>query len=169
MADPVQDKQYDPDGKGDYNALEDIDFFQLYNLPKYNPADESDITGDSSLGPEFNYLGYVPIIIQNTAFFNKEDTDVDNGTKIKIVLPWKVHEISDTVSVSYSRKGEGNTQFGELISSTFASMSFTEIAKMAISSYNAKDLNKTLDLDFILPLSNVFDDRSKNSNFKTII
>lgn len=162
----ISERQYDPDGKGDFNALENIDFFQLYNLPKYNPSDESDLTGDSSMGAEFNYGGYVPIIIQNTAFFNQQDTDVDNGTKIKIILPWKVHEISDTVSVSYSRKGEGNFQWGEAISTGLAAMGFTEIAKMAIATYNAKDLNKSLDLDFILPLTNVFDDRSKNSNLK---
>ncbi len=159
-------KQYISDGKGDFSLLENIDFFQLYNLPKYDPSNESGLAKDSSTGAELNYGGYVPIIIQNTAFYNLEDSDIDNGVKIKIILPWKVHEISDNVSVSYSRRGEGNFQWTEGLSAFFASINLTEIAKMTIAYYNAKDLNKSLDLDFILPLTNVFNDRNKNSNLK---
>ena len=156
----MSESQYMTNSMGDYSALENIDFFQLYNLPKFNPANEFGI------GKELNYGGYVPIIIQNSAIYNYDNTDIDNGIKIKIVLPWKVHEISDSVSVTYSRKGEGNTQWYEAFGAFISSIGYEEIAKIAVSTYNAKDLNKSLDLDFILPLTNLISEGSNSSNLK---
>lgn len=115
------------------------DFFNLYKLPKYLP-------GDSKYG------GFLPIEIKDSQF--RATDNGQNRVTVDITLPWKVQEISDSVSVNISRRQlPGGALGADVISEAIASVSGSnEIAKIAVAQYDASSLNKTLTLDFILPL-----------------
>lgn len=130
--------------------LQKMDFFSLYGLPEYKPS--ADNSGS-------NYLGYIPIVIRNASFYGEElrketsiDSRHDDSQRINIKLPWLPSEISDTVSVSYSRRGDTGIQLTELMATLTASLS-ESLANIALVEYNSRDLSKSLDLEFILPIN----------------
>lgn len=140
---------------GDSGRLANLDFFKLFGgLPEFN----------SNLN---NYCGFMPIVIKNARFSEEYNTsiDTDTSTKINIKIPWSVHEISDSVSVSFSRRGDTQISYPEVLgswASQFGGEMGQELVKMVIATYNAKDLQKSLDLEFILPLTKT---RNLSSNF----
>ena len=130
--------------------LQKMDFFNLYGLPEYIPSQDNRTD---------NYLGFMPIIIRNTSFYGDEvgerttiDSDIGEEFRINIKLPWLPSEISDSVSVSYSRRGNVGTQLPEVLSRFLAKLN-KDLANIALVEYNAQNLSKTLDLEFILPIN----------------
>lgn len=130
--------------------LQKMDFFNLYGLPEYIPSQDNRTD---------NYLGFMPIIIRNTSFYGDEvgerttiDSDIGEEFRINIKLPWLPSEISDSVSVSYSRRGNVGTQLPEVLSRFLAKLN-QDLANIALVEYNAQNLSKTLDLEFILPIN----------------
>ena len=123
--------------------LEKLDFFEMYDLVKY-----------SASNPQYN--GFLPIRIRSTSILDNTPAEHDKDIEVDITLPWKVGEISDSVSVTYGRRGDNLLQsnifqyVGTLLEN--AGMP-KEVAKWSIAEYNSKDLMKTLDLEFILPLA----------------
>lgn len=130
--------------------LQKMDFFNLYGLPEYIPSQDNRTD---------NYLGFMPIIIRNASFYGDEvgerttiDSDIGEEFRINIKLPWLPSEISDSVSVSYSRRGNVGTQLPEVLSRFLAKLN-QDLANIALVEYNAQNLSKTLDLEFILPIN----------------
>lgn len=130
--------------------LQKMDFFNLYGLPEYIPSQDNRTD---------NYLGFMPIIIRNASFYGDEvgerttiDSDIGEEFRINIKLPWLPSEISDSVSVSYSRRGNVGTQLPEVLSRFLAKLN-KDLANIALVEYNAQNLSKTLDLEFILPIN----------------
>ena len=144
-----------------------IDFFSMLGLKEFDPA--------TATTNEDNYGAFLPIIIKNSAIF---ETDVINeNSKVKnfsIKLPWAISEISDSVSVNYSRRlGTENTLAQEIVniaSSKLANTSFGQkmenfidnLTTWFIASYDAKSLNKTLQLDFVLPITTIPQGKEKD-------
>lgn len=156
------------------HEIVDIDFFKLFGIPKYNPDSSATASTENNSDIEVNKVmgGFVPIHIKDTSFYlsgnnNRKTTNIDDAwnTKVNIILPWNVGEISDSVSVSYSRRGGGNAPWdtiaGALISEVGKAVgkedASNNIAQMVIAKYNAESLMKTISLDFILPLTNTVD------------
>ena len=130
--------------------LQKMDFFNLYGLPEYIPSQDNRTD---------NYLGFMPIIIRNASFYGDEvgerttiDSNIGEEFRINIKLPWLPSEISDSVSVSYSRRGNVGTQLPEVLSRFLAKLN-QDLANIALVEYNAQNLSKTLDLEFILPIN----------------
>lgn len=120
-----------------------IDFFQTYDLIKY--------TANS---PQYN--GFLPIRIRSTPILDNKTADHDKNIEVDITLPWKVGEISDSVSVTYNRRGDalGTSTLLQYAGALLENAGMPhEFAKWAIAEYNPKDLTKTLDIEFILPLA----------------
>ncbi len=134
--------------------LQKMDFFSLYGIPEYKPSQDNS---------EDNYLGFMPIIIRNASFYGNEvgektSIDFEDGKnfKIDIKLPWLPSEISDSVSVSYSRRGNTGVQWPEAIAKFVANYLSGDLANIVLVEYNAQNLSKTLDLEFILPINRTF-------------
>ena len=134
--------------------LQKMDFFNLYGIPEYKPSQDNS---------EDNYLGFMPIIIRNASFYGNEvgektSIDFEDGKnfKIDIKLPWLPSEISDSVSVSYSRRGNTGVQWPEAIAKFVANYLSGDLANIVLVEYNAQNLSKTLDLEFILPINRTF-------------
>ena len=134
--------------------LQKMDFFNLYGIPEYKPSQDNS---------EDNYLGFMPIIIRNASFYGNEvgektSIDFEDGKnfKIDIKLPWLPSEISDSVSVSYSRRGNTGVQWPEAIAKFVANYLSGDLANIVLAEYNAQNLSKTLDLEFILPINRTF-------------
>lgn len=130
--------------------LQKMDFFNLYGLPEYKPSQDNS---------EDNYLGFIPIVIRSASFYGEEvgektsiDSDEEENKSINIKLPWLPSEIADSVSVSYSRRGNTGVQWPEVLSKTAAMLS-VDLANIALAEYNSQNLSKTLDLEFILPIN----------------
>lgn len=130
--------------------LQKMDFFNLYGLPEYKPSHDNS---------EDNYLGFIPIVIRNASFYGAEigektsiDSDGEDNKRINIKLPWLPSEIADSVSVSYSRRGNTGIQWPEAMSKTAAMLS-ENLANIVLAEYNSQNLSKTLDLEFILPIN----------------
>lgn len=152
-----------------------VNFFTLLGLTEYEVSKSSSSSSTttsssntsnntSSSSSSSNYGAFLPIIIQNTKTF--DDSDYTESTPInefKITLPWAASEISDSVSVSYSRKFGGETTFSqELIAKVgkvASNAGFSEVAEKLsnwlLANYDSKSLNKTLQLDFVLPIFRV--------------
>lgn len=141
-------------------GVPDVDFFKMLNLKEFIPY-QSETNED-------NYGAFMPIIIKNSSVFEENVKVEQNELKsFKIKLPWSVSEISDTVSVNYGRKfGTENTFAQDFISvaatelSSWTSSAKTEslvesITNWLVASYDSKSLNKTLQLDFVLPIMSV--------------
>jgi len=133
--------------------LQKMDFFNLYGLPEYIPSQDNRTD---------NYLGFMPIIIRNASFYGDEvgerttiDSNIGEEFRINIKLPWLPSEISDSVSVSYSRRGNVGIQLPEVLSRFLAKLN-QDLANIALVEYNAQNLSKTLDLEFILPINRTF-------------
>lgn len=125
---------------------EKYDFFSIYKLTKY-----------SATSPQ--YGGFLPIYIQSTQAFAGEgntlnsDADSENDPKIKFIVPWRSGEISDSVSVAFSRRGDNPIQQqGANLLSQFMSSFNEEAGKWILARYDPSSLNMTLSFDFMLPL-----------------
>lgn len=151
------------------NEIVDIDFFKLFGLPKYNPDSSATASTENNSDIEVNKVmgGFVPIHIKDTSFYltgnnDRKTTKIDEqwNTIVNIILPWNVGEISDSVSVSYSRRGQGNTPWDAALGKIVNAVGYSgsdNVAQMVIAKYNAESLMKTISLDFILPLTNTAD------------
>ena len=146
-------------------SIPSINFFTMLGLKKFSPSD-----ADTN---EDNYGAFMPIVIKNTPIFEALGTDIENNItkRFEITLPWAVSEISDSVSVNYSRKwGTENTGAQEIISKVSEGLknlathfglsdswkSKTDtIATWFTANYDARSLHKSLQLDFVLPITSV--------------
>ena len=135
-------------------SIPSINFFTMLGLKKFSPSD-----ADTN---EDNYGAFMPIVIKNTPIFEALGTDIENNItkRFEITLPWAVSEISDSVSVNYSRKwGTENTGAQEIISKVSEGLknlathfglsdswkSKTDtIATWFTANYDARSLNKSV-------------------------
>jgi hypothetical protein len=125
--------------------LQRLDFFELYGLNEYIPGANTSAS----------FLGFLPIIIRSTEFYGKNIVDKSNDNKdvnIYIKVPWSPSEVSDSVSVNFSRRSGAATTLSEFV--TKAVSNFSEyLANLLQAEYHPENLNKNLDIEFILPLN----------------
>ena len=139
-------------------SVPSIDFFKMLNLKEFDPY--------TAKTNEDNYGAFMPIILRNSNVF--ENHTNAEGSQLKpfmIKLPWSVSEISDTVSVNYNRKFGGETTFAQTAISKIVSginemgwiddKTREDVTTWLMASYNASSLNKTLQLDFVLPITSI--------------
>lgn len=134
------------------SELTKYDFFTIYGLNEYTPDNPT-------------YGGFLPVKIKTTKLYSDETNSDADAAKpdIEFNLPMAIGEISDGVSVSYSRRGD-NTVGGQVAQAAsewvaglkiFDNSSITEnISQILLAKYDPGSLTKKLEFDFILPLTN---------------
>jgi hypothetical protein len=132
-------------------SAQKYDFFDLYGLTVFNASNP-------------NYYGFMPIEISMAESID-ETTQHGNGNVsvgdsalqgLSFKLPWLVGEISDSVSVSFTRRGANQAE--NILYNAVADMmqkwfNSDVLSEMIMAKYDPTSLTKKLDLEFILPIA----------------